>query len=300
MNVAGDLSEEFDTPFERWVAQRAVPERLEYFLAQQNQALLLDQAITGESLESRRLQSLSDPFVQDFVTLNASAVEELLLARLPAGLSRACLAPLSAEVRSEPLKYLKWMGAGITPARLADLFYRQILTRIAPPLPGEDRKILAGLAKEARHPGLDGLLKLQSRDVNSWKKSLEQIGSEEYQQQLHVLLAQGVVSASDAFSPAHLETWSAQSARFLKKGDLESVLRQIDGYKGSLYADRMSALLPELSQTDLVTLGRWVKSYPGYAPNLRNHLKATGYIPVSTAEKLRSIISGGSRKGKSR
>jgi len=289
--VEADLNAAIDTPFERWISTRIIPAGFENFSAQQDQTLLLEQILQGKVISPDRWETLEDDIAKDFCALNSQAVIQKVLSQMPKGFSKEMLALLTCEIESDPWGYLKWQRAGLTQHQLTQYFYDLVLSRITQPLPGSDRKVLMNLAREGRHAGLAGLLMLQVDDVSGWQKNAEALSQETYSEQIRVLQSKVIISAREAFCPKYLASWSEQAGQYLRKGDITVVLEQLRKFKGPIDADSLVQLIPYLTKEDKDLLRRWVRSYSGRAPKLRQALAEPDESNASLGERFKSIFS---------
>lgn len=266
--VHGRLSDADDMPFERWVARKAIPDRLEYFSAYEEDALRLEAIINGDLVPSTDVNS---EFGNQFARLNANAVAQRVLSYFPAELGHVRREQLEKRVQAQPWAYLSRLGQGFTIENVVgELFAVEMaLLRARTPLANDEQRALSELAAAAKSEELNNLLLLRTRDRDAWRHSLARLPERSYVKITDTSVSAGAISVTDAFVAEHLDAWCAIAARTIRPGELKVVLRDIDKEGRDINVDGLRQLLPALDQEDRLLLANWIRRYPGPAPALR-------------------------------
>ena len=291
--INSNLSPQNDSPFEKWVLQHAIPDKLENYLAYQEDALSLNTLLEGKNVN---LTKVDEKFGQRFAFLNADYVANQVLSYFPANMSQEVKKTLFSEIHNDPWGYLQKLETGFSQNEVAEIIYGLQLRRLEKPLADEDRKIFEQFAHNVQHEELASVVKLCNGDIASWQSSLSNLSSSAYYEIVKQAVKNKVVLVSDAFCPDHFVNWSEIANQYLKPGELKSILKQLKKSKDPFDVDQFIRLLPHLAESDRQTLANWLQSYKGSAPNLRLELDLPE--PTSVLSKLRGIFSSNSDKSK--
>ena len=284
--VHGRLPDADDTPFEHWIARQAIPERLEYFSIDEQDALRLDAVLAGKPGGPARV----DPaFGERFARLNAETVAGQVLARLPAAMGETRRQQVQRRVRSQPWTYLarlaQGFGAREAAAELAGVELALVQARA--PLAEGEMRALQELAATAGVEELNSLALLRDKDRDAWRRSLARLSEGSYRRIAEAAVSSGFIAAGDAFVVEHLPAWAELAALTLRPGELKGVLRVIDKQGGELDVDALQAVWPALNDDDRRLLADWIRRYPGPAPGFRAALGAPEPFARSLRDRLR-------------
>jgi hypothetical protein len=268
--VHGRLPDQDDTPFERWIARQAIPDRLEHLSTYEDDALRLDALLSG----SGDLSGVDPEFGRQFAQLNAAAVARRVLAHVPTELGPARRDLLQKKVHSQPWVYLAQLSGGFNAPGVAAELVAVELALLRAPMTDAERKALGELAATAASEELNNLILLRGKDRDAWRRSLARLPDGAYRRVVEAALSAGVAAVADAFIVEHLDTWCAIAARTIRPGELKTVLRAIDGQGREVNVDSLEQIWPALDAADRQQLVDWVRRYPGPAPGLRAALGA--------------------------
>jgi len=293
MQTRGDLPAAHDSPIERWIAERSIPTQLENYIAELDQTQLLSEMLAGQALRRDILINLNEDIVKGFTEMNAEAVVRLILSYLPANLSQKMIDRVAADVRSAPYEYATWAASGLSKVDQADYLFHLLLTMVKDPILPADRKLLENLAVESKHTGLFSLVNLLAHDYNRWGRSLEFITQESYNLIVQSVLSQQVMPASEILYPPYLEGWAKEIQHPLQPGEFKSILGHLNRHRGEYDPDHLLPLLDHLSGSDREQLARWLHSYQGPAPQLRQALGQDDSGSSDAGSKLKNLFSRG-------
>jgi hypothetical protein len=283
--VHGRLPEAGDSPFERWLARQAIPERLENLLAYEGDALQLAAILGGSAAGA---SDIAPEFGRQFAQINAADVARRVLSLFPAELGQTRRELLQRRVLGNPWVYLSRLPQGFTaPVQAAELTDVEMALVGSRSEPAEaELRALGELATAAGSHELHALLLLRSKDRDAWRRSLAQVSAGGYRRIVEAALSTGTVSLAEALVLEHLAVWAEIAARVIRPGELKGILRAIDRQDLAGDLDSLQGLWPALSREDQLLLVEWLRRYPGPAPRLRAALG----VPLPEVAGERSLL----------
>lgn len=296
-HVQAPLPPQQDTLFEQWVAQVAIPQRLEYFHTDRDDALRLERFFNGEPVDCSTVNAQLGDF---FARQSLAALSKQLLTFFPDGLSPATQTKITADVRQQPWEYAQLLTKGITVETVVRVLSNILLLSLGQPVDETDRKSIEKWLKKHSHPELIALLLLWCGDIAGWQKKIDRLPASTYGAHLEKGLATRVLSPVSGFSATHLTTWSEVVPGKLAPGQLAAILKLLTKEKKALPVDALMSLLPYMQANDRVMLQKWLQTYKGDAPRLRHAL--AGDVPptkqFSLANRVKSWFSRKPAEGK--
>lgn len=281
--LGGQLPEAADSPFERWVARQAIPNRLEYYTAYEADARRLDAILSGASGGAGEVD---EEFGRAFAQLNATAVARRVLALCPVALGAERRDLLQRRVLGNPWPYLARLPGGLSPRIIANELVGVELALIGGPAPVEaEARALSEVATAADSPELHAMLLLRGKDRDAWRRALGQLSGGAYRKIVAAAVWGGAVSVVEALTPEHLSAWSVIAAQGLRPGELKAALRLIERQQ-KIDVDGLEPLVATLRPDDARQLADWLRRYPGAAPRLRGALG----VPPPDEDNGRSLF----------
>ena len=272
--VNSALSPAEDSPFAVWMVRRGLSNGLTKALWQQQAwAERLEAALAGAA--SPVDDALPDGFVAEFARMNAAAVAERWIDRLPPGLSAELRQSWIARVVAEPGTYLQVLIAGVQPPDL-HWFVLQRLLALGKAPDRSDRYILEKWIRQSGSLPLLSLLPLWDKDGRTWARDLNRLSAEDYEQVLSQVIKWNPLPLPlwQALTPQHAAIWVRLAGPQLSGKEWKKALPALEKL-GDLAVDEITRIEPRLDAPSRLEISHWLKGYKGSAPRLRQMFQST-------------------------